>query len=659
MDAVWAAPRAFARGVRRTAPITDRTAPGGARNEANIEARAAATAAAPTYTRRRLAPATAAPTKRAGTAADFRDLHVTLSGLLLAFVRRHGRAYAASALMLMGIAFLIVWLPRQVGHLVDALVTGRLDADTLARELALLLAAGVAIYFLRVGWRLKLYAAAYRLGVELRERLYRRLTLQGPRFYQQRRTGDLMALATNDIDAVELAAGEALLAGFDGTLTLVLVVASMAFAVDARLAAVALLPFPAMALAFWWISRHVHDASRDALARFSDLNDHVQETLAGVRTLRALGLEGRSTQRFAELAAGAAQASERAQRWEATYEPAVGLSLTLATVLTLGYGGWLVWHAELSIGQLTSFSLYLGQLIWPMFAAGWVLSLIERGRAAWGRLQPVLDAPLTLDDDGAIDALPAGAIEARNVSFAYPGQRAQALDQVSLSLAPGQTLGLVGPTGAGKSTLVKLLLRQWVPQTGSLQWGGIDLAELRLDVLREACAWVPQEPFLFSATVAENIALAKPRATAAEIEHAAKLAAVHDDILRLPNGYATPVGERGVTLSGGQRQRVAIARALLADCPLLLLDDALSAVDTATEASILAHLRGQRRGRSVVIVAHRLSAVADADQIVVLHHGHVSERGTHEELVARGGWYAAQWRYQQLEEQLEATLDAA
>lgn len=584
---------------------------------------------------------------------------MTLSGLLIAFVRRHARAYAASALMLAGIAFLIVWLPRQVGHLVDALVAARLDAATLARELALLIGAGVAIYFLRVGWRLKLYAAAYRLGVELRERLYRRLTLQGPRFYQQRRTGDLMALATNDIDAVELAAGEALLAGFDGTLTLVLVVASMAFAVDVRLAIVALLPFPAMALAFWWISRHVHDASRDALARFSDLNDHVQETLAGVRTLRALGLEGRSAQRFGELAAGAAQASERAQRWEATYEPAVGLSLTVATVLTLGYGGWLVWHSELSIGQLTSFSLYLGQLIWPMFAAGWVLSLIERGRAAWGRLQPVLDAPLTLDDDGAIDTVPGGTIEARAVSFAYPGQRAQALDQVSLSLGPGQTLGLVGPTGAGKSTLIKLLLRQWVPQAGSLHWGGVDLAEMRLDVLREACAWVPQEPFLFSASVAENIALAKPRATPQEIERAARLAAVHDDIARLPQGYATPVGERGVTLSGGQRQRVAIARALLADCPLLLLDDALSAVDTGTEASILAHLREERRGRSVVIVAHRLSAVADADHIVVLHHGHVSERGTHDELVARGGWYAAQWRYQQLEEQLEATLDAA
>ncbi|MGA0609045.1 ABC transporter ATP-binding protein [Caldimonas sp. KR1-144] len=584
---------------------------------------------------------------------------MTLTGLLLAFVRRHGRAYAASALMLVGIAFLIVWLPRQVGHLVDELVAGRLDAPSLTRELALLLGAGVAIYFLRVGWRLKLYAAAYRLGVELRERLYRRLTLQGPRFYQQRRTGDLMALATNDIDAVELAAGEALLAGFDGTLTLVLVVVSMAFAVDARLAAVALLPFPAMALAFWWISRHVHDASHDALARFSDLNDHVQETLAGVRTLRALGLETRSAQRFAELAEGAAHASERAQRWEATYEPAVGLSLTAATVLTLGYGGWLVWHAELTIGQLTSFSLYLGQLIWPMFAAGWVLSLIERGRAAWGRLQPVLDAPLTLDDDGAVDAITPGAIEARDVSFSYPGQRALALDEVSLSLAPGQTLGLVGPTGAGKSTLLKLLLRQWVPQHGSLHWGGTDLSHLRLDVLREACAWVPQEPFLFSASVAENIALAQPRATPAQIERAARLAAVHDDILRLPQGYATPVGERGVTLSGGQRQRVAIARALLADCPLLLLDDALSAVDTGTEASILAHLREQRRGRSVIIVAHRLSAVADADHIVVLHHGRVTERGTHDELVARGGWYAAQWRYQQLEEQLEATLDAA
>jgi ATP-binding cassette subfamily B multidrug efflux pump len=525
----------------------------------------------------------------------------------------------------------------------------------LLQELAWLLVAGVIVYFLRAGWRLRLFAASFRLGVELRVRLYARLALQGPAFFQTSRTGNLMALATNDIDAVEMAAGEAMLAGFDGSLTLLLVVAMMALGVDARLTAIALLPFPLMAFSFWWISRHVHDASRLSLERFSALNDHVQETLAGVRTVRALGLLARSEAQFSALAGAAADASFDAQRWEAAYEPAVGFTLATATALTLGVGGWLVWHDQLTVGQLTAFSLYLGQLIWPMFAAGWVLSLMERGKAAWGRLQPVLDTPLTVDDHGTVAALVPGPLVASGVTFSYPGQPRPALDGVSMDLQPGRTLGLVGPTGAGKSTLLRLLLRHDAPAKGSLAWHGIALRDYTLDALRDAIAWVPQEAFLFSTSVAENIALARPGASREAIEQAAKLAAVHEDILRLPRGYDTPVGERGVTLSGGQRQRVAIARALLTDAPLLLLDDALSAVDTETEARILAHLRQARVGRTVIIVSHRLSTVADADETIVLRDGHLAERGSHAALVAGNGWYARQWRYQQLEASLDAS----
>jgi len=580
---------------------------------------------------------------------------MTLYHLIGGFVRRHWAAYASSALMLLGIACLIVWIPRQIGQLVDGLAAQRLGGAALWRELAWLVAAGVVVYLLRVGWRLRLYAAAYRLGVELRQRLYARLSLQGPHFYQGQRTGDLMALGTNDIDAVEMAAGEAMLAGFDGTLTLVLVVAMMSLGVDWRLAAFALLPFPLMAWSFWWISRHVHAASRRSLDCFGALNDHVQETISGVRTIRALGLLARSEAQFATLAGNAADASFDAQRWEATYEPAVGFTLSAATVLTLGVGGWLVWQEQLTVGQLTSFSLYLGQLIWPMFAAGWVLSLLERGKAAWARLQPVLDAPLTVDDHGTIHAVTPGTLAAVDVRFAYPGQPRPALDGVSLELPAGRTLGLVGPTGAGKSTLLRLLLRHHAPDRGELRWNGVDLQDYTLAALRGAIAWVPQEAFLFSATVAENIALARPGATREHIEHAARLAAVHDDIQRLPKGYDTPVGERGVTLSGGQRQRVAIARALLVDAPLLLLDDALSAVDTDTEARILAHLRETRVGRTVVIVSHRLSAVADADHTIVLHGGQLTEQGDHAALLAHDGWYARQWRYQQLQASLDAS----
>jgi ATP-binding cassette subfamily B multidrug efflux pump len=580
---------------------------------------------------------------------------MSLYRLIGQFLRRHSAAYASSGAMLAGIAVLIVLIPRQIGFVIDALVANRLHGAALLQELAWLLVAGVIVYFLRAGWRLRLFAASFRLGVELRVRLYARLALQGPAFFQTSRTGNLMALATNDIDAVEMAAGEAMLAGFDGSLTLVLVVAMMALGVDARLAAIALLPFPLMAFSFWWISRQVHDASRLSLERFSALNDHVQETLAGVRTVRALGLLARSEAQFSALAGAAADASFDAQRWEAAYEPAVGFTLATATALTLGVGGWLVWHDQLTVGQLTAFSLYLGQLIWPMFAAGWVLSLMERGKAAWGRLQPVLDTPLTVDDHGTVAGLAPGPLVASGVTFSYPGQPRPALDGVSMDLQPGRTLGLVGPTGAGKSTLLRLLLRHDAPAAGSLTWNGVALRDYTLDALRDAIAWVPQEAFLFSTSVAENIALARPGASREAIEQAAKLAAVHEDILRLPRGYDTPVGERGVTLSGGQRQRVAIARALLTDAPLLLLDDALSAVDTETEARILTHLRQARVGRTVIIVSHRLSTVADADETIVLREGHLAERGSHAALVAGNGWYARQWRYQQLEASLDAS----
>ncbi|RTL47070.1 MAG: ATP-binding cassette domain-containing protein [Burkholderiales bacterium] len=590
-----------------------------------------------------LAPAVSAPT--------------TLSSMLAAFVREHWRAYATAGLMLSCIAMMTVWIPRQVGHVVDDLVAGRLQGEALLRQLGLLVLAGLAVYLLRAGWRLTLFKASFRLGARLRTRLFARLALQSPTYFQAQRTGDLMALATNDIDTVEQAAGEAMLAGFDGTQTLLLVLAMMTIGIDWRLGLAALLPFPLMALAFWWISNHVHTAAQDSLTAFSGLNQQVQESLAGVRTVRALGLVDRSRRQFGDLAERAAEASFRSQRWEAAYEPAVGMTLGAATAIALAVGGWLVAQREITIGQLTAFTMYLGQLIWPMFAAGWVMSLLERGRAAWARLGPVLEAPLTLQDDGRTALAPDAALRAEHLGFSFGAAKRAALSDVSFTLPPGRTLGVVGPTGAGKSTLVRLLLRQAEPQAGRLTLGGVALPDLPLATLRSHIAWVPQEPFLFSATVAENIALARPEASAAEVEAAARLAAVHEDIARLPAGYGTEVGERGVTLSGGQRQRVAIARALLSNAPLLVLDDALSAVDTGTETAILDHLRelrSARPDRSVIVIAHRLSAVMEADEILVLRQGQVVERGTHAELLALGGWYASQWRYQQIEASLEA-----
>jgi ATP-binding cassette subfamily B protein/ATP-binding cassette subfamily C protein/ATP-binding cassette subfamily B multidrug efflux pump len=583
---------------------------------------------------------------------------MSLTRLIAGHIRGHWRPYAASALMLSTIAVLTVWIPRQVGHVVDGLVSHRLAGWDLIAQLGLLVLAGLSIYLLRVGWRLALFRTAYELGRQLRTRLYAQLTRQGPAFFHAQRTGDLMALATNDVDAIEMAAGEALLAAFDGSLTLILVLGMMTLGVDWRLGLAALVPFPFMAYAFWRISTQVHKAWSDSLSRFSALNQQVQDSLAGVRTVRALGLVRRSREQFGELAREAGAAAYQAQRWEAMFEPSVGLSLGAATVIALGVGAWLVGTDRISIGQLTAFTMYLGQLIWPMFAAGWVLSLLERGRAAWTRLQPVLDAPAGLVDTGTREMPASADLAWDRVSFQYPGMSRPALEDIALTLPPGRTLGIVGATGSGKSTLLRLLLRQYEPTAGTVRLGGLPAPEIRLDALRRTLAWVPQEPFLFSASVADNIALARPDATREQILAVAELAAVHDDIARLPQGYDTLVGERGVTLSGGQRQRVAIARALLAEAPVLLLDDALSAVDSGTETQILDHwreLRQRHPERSLAVVSHRLSAVMEADEIVVLKQGRIVERGRHGDLIALGGWYAGQWRYQQL----EASLDAA
>lgn len=588
---------------------------------------------------------------------------MTFSTLVTTFVRSHKREYFLAASMLGLISLLSVTVPRRVGMIVDGLVAHRLDQTGLFQHLAWLLATGLAIYFLRVGWRLQLFKAAYQFGVDLRTRLYAQLSQQGLGFYQQARTGNLMALATNDVDAIEMVAGEAMLAGFDGSLTLLLVVASMLFGVDWRLTLVALLPFPFMAYAFWRISNQVHLKSSQALKRFGAINEHVQESLTGVRALRALGAEPHGMRQFSALAGEAAAADLDAQRWEAAFEPVVGITLSAAGALTLALGGYLVWHDRLTVGALTSFTMYVGQLVWPMFAAGWVLSLVERARAAWDRLEPVLSAPASVQDDGAIDHRPVGVLRLDHVDFTYPGQSTPALCGIALDVAPGGTLGIVGPTGSGKSTLIRLLLRQYAPTSGAITWGGASLAQYRLSTLRAAMSWVPQEAFLFSASIADNIALARPDATRSEIEQVAQIAAIHGDILRWPQGYATPVGERGITLSGGQRQRLALARALLAQSDLLLMDDALSAVDTLTESRILQHLQAERAigqdaaaasRRTAIIATHRLSAVVDADWIVVLRAGRIVASGTHAMLLSQDGWYASQWRYQQLEASLDA-----
>jgi ATP-binding cassette subfamily B protein/ATP-binding cassette subfamily C protein/ATP-binding cassette subfamily B multidrug efflux pump len=567
------------------------------------------------------------------------------------FFREHWRTYSVALLLLSLVAMLNLSIPWLVGQSVDHLAAA--DSDGHSRILWLLLGCALAIYVLRFSWRQILFGTAYRLGNLLRSRFYQRLTRQGDAFYAEHNTGDLMARATNDIDAIEMAAGEGILSGFDGLLTFVLVMIMMVAVIDWRLTLIALLPFPIMAFGFHRLSNRIHQQFNEALEQFSALNDRTQEALSGIRMIRALGREQQEFNDYAAITTRAAKANYEVARSEALFDPLIFLCMSASLLLTLVGGSWLISTDQLSIGELTGFTLYLGQLIWPMWAFGWLLNIIERGSAAWKRVDATLKTPDSIADLGK-QPVSDTHLCAQGLQFTYPNSHAPALQEISFELPAGQSLGIAGPTGAGKSTLIQLLMRyREADRPEQLKLGAHPVADYPLQALRSCFAWVPQDPFLFSLTVAENIALSQPDASPEAIRHAAWLAAVDEDIERLPKGYDTPVGERGVTLSGGQRQRIALARALLTSAPILILDDSLSAVDLDTEKRILQRLTQASAQRSLIIISHRLSALRQCDRIMVLQQGHLDEFGTHDQLVANDGWYSRMWTYQQMEEETD------
>ncbi|WP_298441591.1 ABC transporter transmembrane domain-containing protein [uncultured Ferrimonas sp.] len=567
------------------------------------------------------------------------------------FFRRHANTYLLALVMLVAVALLELSVPYLVGQTLDQLLASS-NGDWDITNLYLLAGIGLALYGLRFAWRTVLFSASYRLGSHLRNHFFSRLTKQGQAFFSRHSTGDLMAQATNDVDAIEMAAGEGILAGFDGLLTFVLILAMMLSVIDWRLTLVALLPFPFMGYSFYRISNTLHRHFKDSLTKFSHLNERSQQAIAGIRLVKAMGREQIESQQFDRITNDTARSNYLVARSEAMYDPAVFISLSVATALTLGFGTYLIINQQLTIGQLTSFSMYLGQLIWPMFAFGWLLNIIERGSAANDRLTAMISVPDSVADNGHSERH-GSAIRIRDLSFHYPEDNHPSLSAINLDLPPGKTVAIAGPTGAGKTTLLRLLMRQF--DANGIELDGKPLSEYPLAQLRSAFSVVPQDPFLFSASIRDNIALGRPDASDEQIAHAARLAAVEQDILRFPKGYHTEVGERGVTLSGGQRQRLAIARALLIDAPILLLDDALSAVDTSTEQQILAHLRQRPAQQSRIIIGHRLSSLMDADEIIVINQGQISERGNHQQLLDHDGWYSRMWQYQQMEAQLHVS----
>lgn len=570
------------------------------------------------------------------------------------YFRSQWRRYTAAILMLIGVDFLEMTIPWITGRVIDHVVEGTLKSPILWRFVAMLIAIAVAVYVMRYLWRVFLFYSSFHLAETMRQRLYAHMTRMSPQFFRQHRTGDLMARATNDISALEMTAGEGVLSGIDGLVTGVLVIAIMMLMISWKLTLLALLPFPLMAWYFMIIGKRLHVGFRDAQERFSDLNDRVQESVSGIRMVRAFGLEEQEDREFLRIADRAAEANIRVAATDSLYDPAIFITVGSSFLLCISAGAVLVESGQLTLGQLTSFTMYLGFLIWPMFAYGWLLNIVERGSAAWERIESLLLTPSPVQDTGQVSQIPDGSVQIDIASFAYPDSHAPALHDIHLRVAAGDTVGIVGATGAGKTTLISLLLRSFDDPGCAISIGGVPVQQLTLDALRGAIAMVPQDPFLFTASIAENIAMGRPDASLDEIRAVAQLASIDKDILRFPDAYDTLVGERGITLSGGQKQRIAIARALLLDAPILILDDALSAVDVATERNILMHLRQVRAGRTSFVLCHRLSAVEDASEIIVLSHGSVTERGTHQALLAQRGWYAQMHDYQKLERTVES-----
>ena len=441
---------------------------------------------------------------------------------------------------------------------------------------------------------------------------------------------------------------------FDSITTGTFVILAMAITIDWRLTLIALIPMPLVALSSTYYGKLLHERFHHAQSAFSDLNDKTQESITGIKVIKTFGQHNEDIDDFKRLSTEVVAKNMKVARIDSLFDPTISLIIGISFVLSLGFGAKFIVEESMTIGDLVAFNTYLGLLVWPLLAFGMLFNIVERGSASYDRIEKLLSIPVEIDDKpNALDQRPIGDLTVHINEFQFPGNERPSLKNVSFELKRGETLGIVGKTGSGKTAILKLLLREFEGYDGDIIFGNHRIDEYRKLRLLEAIGYVPQDHFLFSTSVYNNIAFTNPEVEPQQVEHAAKLAHIHEDILRFSEGYKTVVGERGVSLSGGQKQRISIARALMSNPELLILDDSLSAVDAKTEEAILKALKEERHDKTTIITSHRLSAIQHAHIIIVMHEGTIVEKGTHEELMELKGRYYEMYNLQQLEQLVE------